>query len=228
MATNNHNSVGEVTVEADEENTVDRKIKNQILGLRETVDQDERRLYVDRMQEEPHYSRQHANRDWAISVRQYLRGIKRLWADTDDVPIKNVDYYWQEILLHDSAETMWPPNHNDFKFELMQFAGEYDERKLRDAIGLGKRGDFPEPYRVEFRGLQSVLARDRIEHTWVITTHKEGPPPNHNIERPSISMPVPKHILENAVEAADNFLQQAGLGFNISIPDYTGGEEPGI
>lgn len=227
MATNG-NSVGEVTVESDDDNHVDRKIKDQILELRKAIDEDERRLYVDRMQEHPQYTRQHANRDWAISIRQYIRAIKRLWSDADDVPIKNVEYYWQEILLHDSAETIYPPNHNGFQFQLMQYADEYNERQLRQAIGMDRRGEFPKPYRVEFRGLQSILAKDRIEHTWVIKTHGEGPPPTHNIERPSISMPVPKHILENAVEAADNFLQQAGLGFNIKIPDYTGGEEPGI
>jgi len=40
-------------------------------------------------------------------------------------------------------------------------------------------------------------------------------------------LPLPKHVLENAVEVADNFLQQAGLGFEIGVPDYRS-TEPGL
>lgn len=220
--------MGNVKVNTDDENTVDRKIKNQILELRKVIDDDERRLYVDRMAEHPEYGRMQADRDWGVSVRQYLRGIKRLWADDESVPIKNVNHYWQEIPLHDSQEELYPPDTDGYRFSLVEYEDQYSEQALREAIGLDARVPLPEPHTVEFRGLQSVLGRDRIEHTWAIKVDASGPPRKHEIVRTSVAMPVPKYILENAVEAADNFLQQAGLGFDVAADPYEGGGDPGL
>lgn len=219
---------GSLTVNDHGENLVDEKIKKQVLELRSVVDDDERRIYVDRLRTDPQYTRAEANQDWGVSVRQYLRAIKRLWPDEEDVPIAKEDYYWKRVPLSQN-EYLYPHDKNGFRFSLVQHTERFaTERDLRNAIGLGPRGDIPEPYSITFKGLSSILNQNRIEHTWLITTHKQGPPPAHNIETVEQSMPIPKHILENAVEAADNFLQQAGLGFDVSMPAYEGEGGPGL
>ena len=212
----------------DDDETVDHSLKNQILQLRRTIDQDERELYVNRVRAHPEYSRREANEDWGLSVRQYLRGIKRLWDDEEEVNLPKIDYYWKEVELS-PKETLYPPDTNGYQFSRVQRREQFaNDRQLREAMGVGPRGDIPEPRTVSMQGLRSILNQNRIQESWAITTNKQGPPTEHNTEIVTISSPIPKHILENAVEAADNFLQGAGLGFDIEMPAYTGGEEPGI
>lgn len=224
------NGVGqtELTVNDHDEHLADKNIKQQVLKLRSVIDDDERRLFVDRRRNDPEYSWPQAEQDWGVSIRQYLRSIKRLWPDDADVPVQGKDYYWEQVPLSQD-ERLYPPDTNGYRFSLVEHRDSFTtDRELREAIGVGARGDIPEPQLVSFKGLSSVLNRNRIDHTWAITTDRQGPPPSHNTETVSVSMPIPKHILENAVEAADNFLQQAGLGFDVKMPDYMGGEEAGI
>lgn len=207
---------------------IDAKIKHQVLKLRQIVNDDERRLYVDRVRTDPRYTQFDANEDWQLSIRQYLREIKRLWPDGEDVPIPNIDYYWREIELSGEFELV-PPDKNGFQFSVVENREHFgSDRELREAIGLGPHGDIPEPKTVKFTGLSSILEKQHIEKTWVITTHKDGAPPEHNTEVVSLTLPIPKHVLENAIEAADNFLQQTGLGFDITMPAYMGDGDPGL
>lgn len=217
---------GDIRVEDDEE-IVDRKTKNQILNLREHVDESERALYVERMSD-PDYqlSITDANQYWGLIIRQYLRGIKRLWGEPDELPIKNVTKYWEEIEI--GREVLVPPDQAGIQFSMMANHEEYDESQLRQYLGLPRGASLPYPQPAVFRGLASVLNTNRIEHRWVVETNMEGPPPQHEHVTLSVSMPIPKHILENAVEAADTFLQQAGMGFEVGAPPYMGGEEPGL
>lgn len=222
------NGTGEQIVSTDDDETLDKRIKENVMRVRQVLNDDERRLYVDRVRNEPGYTQADANADWGVSVRQYLREIKRLWSDTGDIQIRNVKKYWEQMQLAPEEE-LYPPDYNGFQFSLVRERDQFhDDRALRDAIGLGPRGEIPEPKLVSFEGLMSVLERNRIEKTWAITTHRQGPPPEHNTEVVRRSLPLPKHVLENAVEAADNFLQQAGLGFDVKMPDYYGGDEAGL
>lgn len=220
-------TIGDIRVE-DDEGVVDRKTKEHILNLRAQVDDDERMLYVEHMTNpEMNLTVRDANEYWGISVRQYLRGIKRLWSDdTDDLPITNVGKYWEEVEI--GRETLVPPDTQDYPFSIMEYYHEYDESHLRQHLGLPRGVDLPRPHTETFQGLKDVLNRNRIGHRWVVTTNNRGPPPEHEQLTLSVEMPVPKHILENAVEAADTFLQQAGVGFEVGAPAYMGGDEPGI
>lgn len=216
----------EVTVE-DEEGVVDRKTKEQIMDLRGQVDNDERTLYVERMSDpEFNFSVMQANQYWGISVRQYLRGIKRLWSDDDEMAVKNVDQYWEELVL--GREQLVPPDKGDYQFSITRFEDKYSDRELRQLLDLPRGVDVPKPEEKVFRGLGSILKTNRISHTWFVKTSTRGPPPEHETMRLEVTAPVPKHILENAIEAADNFLQQAGVGFEVGVPAYMGGEEPGL
>lgn len=229
MSTDTKNGQVQVT---DEENSVDQKLKNQVLQLRQTVDEDERNLYVGRLRDpEMKYTRQAANQDWALSIRQYLRSIKRLWDDSED--IAGVRYYWggQENAagdrLHLGTVELTPPDTQDRQFSMVA-RKDVDPRELRRALGLPRGVELPEPYTRPFVGLSDVLNNKVVENTWVVTVDDTGPPRAHETRVLPAAKPVPKHVLEAAVEAADAFLQQAGLGFETSLPDYMGGEKPGI
>lgn len=216
--------LNDVTIE-DEEGVVDRKTKEHILSLRVQVDEDERSLYVEKASD-PNYSLSvpEANQYWGISVRQYLRGIKRLWSSGDEVDgVRNVKEYWERMKI--AEERIVPPDKDGYRFSLVD-AG-HDDLALKQKLGLPKRSELPEPVVEEFRGLNSILSQNRIEKTWVVKTKMDGPPPEHESVVLRRVYPLPKHVLENAVEVADNFLQQAGLGFEIGVPDYRS-TEPGL
>lgn len=216
----------DVTIE-DEEGVVDREVKKHVLSLRRQLDEDERTIYVE-MVSNPAYDLtvDAANEYWGISVRQYLRGIKRLWSNDEKTDVRNVKEYWTKKKL--GAETLIPPDQGGYQFSLVAHADRYSEMQLKRAIGLPRKADLPMPQVVEFHGLNSILSQNRIDHTWVVQTNMSGPPPEHQSMTIHVETPIPKHILENAVEAADTFLQQAGLGFEVGVPDYWGEGGPGI
>ncbi len=215
----------DVTIE-DEEGVVDRKTKEHILNLRVQVDEDERALYVERASDpNTNLSVAEANQYWGISVRQYLRGIKRLWSSGSEIDgVRNVAEYWEERKI--AEERLVPPDKAGYRFSLLE-TDQYGEQELKQRLGLPRKCELPKPVIKEFYGLNDVLSRNRIEHRWVVKTKMEGPPPQHESIVLQRVLPLPKHVLENAVEMADNFLQQAGLGFEIGVPDYRS-TEPGL
>lgn len=210
----------------DEEHGVDQQLKQQVMKIRQTVDQDERQLYVDRLRDpETHYTRSAADQDWALSIRQYLRAIKRLWTDAED--ISGVSEYWRELKV--GSAVLVPPDTKQYEFSMVAQADHLTEFELRRALGLPRGSDVPHVYEREFRGLGDVLNTRVVEHTWVVNISGEhGPPGGGDTITIQNAQAVPKPVLENALEAADAFLQQAGLGFETSLPDYYGGNEPGI
>jgi len=206
----------------DEEGVVDTKVKEHLLSLRRQLDQDERTLFVERAVEGLSHAR--AEQFWGIAVRQYLRSIKRLWSDDEaKTPLQNIDEYWQDIEL--GEVTVTPPDAEGYQFSLV--ARGYDPRTLRRKLGLPPTAELPEPKTVSFRGLSSVLRRRVVSAEWLVTVDDSGPPPEHEQVALDVTRPVPKHILENTVEAADNFLQQAGIGFEVSGEDIYS-SEPGL
>ena len=211
----------------DEGDVVDRQIKSHVLGLRKQIDEDERNIYVE-MASDPTYdlSVDRANEFWGVSVRQYLRAIKRLWTTEDSSNVRNVDHYWRELLI--GREDITPPDTHTHQFSLVQYTEEYSEQELRRAIGLPRDAEVPKPKRVEFFGLNSILNHTKVAETWTVQTDTTGPPPEHSSVTLQTEMAIPKHILENAVEAADAFLQQAGLGFKTAVPAYWGEGGPGL
>lgn len=212
---------GQVRV-TDEEHSVDQQIKRQVVEIRRVVDEDERNLYVDRVRDpEQRYSRAAADQDWALSIRQYLRSIKRLWDEEGE--IAGVRKFWENQPLGEAV--LVPPDTDDHEFSLVAQRDSVPDARLRRAMGLPRNVELPSVYRHEFHGLKDVLNTRVVEHTWAIQV--DATPPYETVTVQN-AKPIPKHILENALEAADAFLQQAGLGFETSLPDYMGGQEPGI
>jgi hypothetical protein len=215
---------GEIHV-ADEEGIVDRKTKEHILSLRKQIDDDERQLYVE-LVASGRISRQEADEYWGISIRQYLRGIKRLWnSDSDQAGVRNVEFFWEkkEIAEFDLP----PPDAESYQFSTLDYDAE-DLSSVKRSFGLPRTAELPEPRKQKFKGLQSVLSTRGLHETWRVKVNDSGPPPEHDYLTLERSMPVPKFVLEQAIETADNFLQQAGIGFETTVPPYMGGDEPGI
>jgi len=215
-----------ITVD-DEKGTVDQQIKNQILAIRSKIDDDERTLYVDRLSD-PEYNLTIAqcNQFWGISVRQYLRAVKRLWNKDAPVNVDRVEQYWQTEKI--GQVTLVPPDTDGYQFSLVEHRDSYRDMQLKRQIGISPHADLPEVKVQEFRGLQSVLNTNRVSATWLVTVDDSGPPPEHETVRVQSQQPIPKHILENAIEATDNFLQGAGIGLDITAQDYMADGEPGI
>jgi len=210
----------------DDEGIVDRKTKEHILNLRVMVDDDERELFVHKATDpEVGLSRERAIQHWSISVKQYLRGIKRLWHTDGKSDVKNVEFYWQEKEI--SSFTLVPPDKNGYQFSLSA-REEIDDEQLRMMLDLPRGVEPPRPHTVTFEGLNDVLKTDTIEHTWFVYTEKSGAKPNWEQLTLQHRSPLPKELLEEAVEVADDFLQQAGLGFDITAQPYKADGEPGV
>lgn len=211
----------------DEEGIVDRKTKEHILNLRKQIDEDERELFVTK-QTDSNVNLHHmeAVQYWSVTVKQYLRGIKRLWPRDGDSGVANVEYYWQEIQIGDGY-TLVPPDKDGYEFSMIAHANVTPD-DLRKVLELPRNVEIPEPETVTMNGLESILEKDMISHTWHVYTSKNGAPPNWDSITLTNEQPLPKGLLEDAVEVADDFLQQAGVGFDVSAADYMGGNEAGI
>lgn len=211
----------------DEEGLVDKKTKQHILNLRVEIDNDERELFVNWPRENPRqFSQVQAVQQWAISVKQYLRAIKRLWhQESRDNQVRNVDHYWRERTI--AQFELVPPDKDGYEFRLIGVEGMGKE-DVRNELNLPRDAEIPTPTVISIDGLQDILTRDSIGHTWSVYTDKTGAKPNWEQMVLRKQMPVPKSVLEEAVEVADDFLQQAGIGFKIGddLPSW-GYEELG-
>ncbi|MFB6198900.1 MAG: hypothetical protein ABEI52_11650 [Halobacteriaceae archaeon] len=216
--------VGELKVE-DEEGLVDTETKKQILNLRAQIDDDERELYVEKITQGM-IDRHQANHFWSVSIRQYLRGIKRLWNDEAQgtSKIRNVERFWSEKEI--GSYTLYPPDKDGYEFSIV--AQGLQPQEIRRQLELPRQAEIPEPHEIEFKGLDSILTTQIIYKRWDVLVSAEGPPSEHEYVTLEQEIPIPKPILERAIETADNFLQQAGIGFETSAPDYMGGDEPGL
>jgi hypothetical protein len=157
-------------------------------------------------------------------VRQYLRGIKRLWNDDngDKQVVKNVEEYWSERKI--AEYTLTPPDKAGYKFSMIQ-RQDMEDKQLRRMLDLPRGVELPKPVTKEFRGLNSILERDGLRHEWMVYTEKSGAPPNWDAITLTAEVPMPKSVLNSAVEMADNFLQQAGIGFKIGSDLPSWGQE---
>jgi hypothetical protein len=215
----------------DEEGLVDRKTKNHILDLRKQIDNDERELFVEKATDpNVRLDPRQATQYWAVSVKQYLRGIKRLWHEDDETgegsALDNVEYYWQEKQIGESF-TLIPPDKDGYEFSIIAHP-DTDADMVRRMLDLPKEESVPQPHAVKIRGLDDILNREKISHTWTVYVDKRGAPPNWERKTLVNEQPLPKELLEDAVEVADNFLQQAGIGFEIAADDYTADDGPGL
>lgn len=193
----------------DDEGTrlVDRRTRQHILDLRERIDEAEWELFAEaRTNPDINLARDESTLYYGMAVRQYLRGIKRLWSEDVD-QVQNANHYWEEYEL--GAMQLVPPDTEHYDFSLI--AQYDDDQQCRRALGLPRGAELPQPHPVPFNGLASVLYNEVVSHNWSVTIDRK--------ERKTVPIqttrPVAKPILDETVEVADEFLQQSGLGFEL-------------
>jgi hypothetical protein len=196
----------------DDEGNVDRKIKDRILKARERVDTREDQLFVQAPAMDVRMSQEQALNAWATSIRQYIRVVKPLLTSDE---IEGAQYYWTKVPL--GGREISPP---DGEKEWSRFAYSDDPNGLATQMGLPPSFDPPEAKTASFTGLQEIMNRQTIEKHWTVDMKPDAILPQENLDSLTVKMPVPKSILEKAVEATDAFLQEAGVGLEI------GGDDP--
>lgn len=211
----------------DEENRVDKRLKDRILDARERVAEREDACFVEAPLNDMDHSPSDLVQVWSTSVRQYLRTIEPLLRSDE---ISKSHHYYREIpILQDK---LYPPDgktvvvteypgDKDPKVDSEEIIWSLfydDETNARDLV-TDPQFEPPEPEPIELTGLKSIIETERIAYEWSIlmnpSTHFSKP---KRIARPKINRPLSKRTLENAVRKADRFLQQAGIGLEIGDP----------
>lgn len=211
----------------DEENRVDKRLKDRILDARERVAEREDACFVEApLRGDVDYSPSDLVQIWSTSVRQYLRTIEPLLRSNE---ISKSHHYYREVpILQDK---LYPPDGEtvvaikqagsepETDTEHIRWSMFYDDdTHARDMVG-DPSFEPPEPEPIELTGLKSIIETEVISHEWAVVMN----PSSHfsegkKIAYPKVSRPLSKRTLENAVRKADRFLQQAGIGLEIGDP----------
>lgn len=217
MAVNGDSPDEEEWFVEDDEEYVNKRKKERILSLREDVDEWKREVLTEmrlgQMDEET------AMLLWGDRVRDYLLAIEPLFYH-DGMPGRKQAYLEEKL----GYVVIEPPQ------QLQQTE--------REAARAGARGrghdllqDEPlEPARVLVEGLKTVIERESATYEWDVQVRTRNPGPDDD-RRKTITVeeeaPLNRTVLQNAVRVADEFLQGAGIGLKLSLPDYNP-DEPGL
>lgn len=209
----------------DDEGDVDKAIKRRIINARERVDETELALYRDAaIDPEVQLSEVEKTHTYGTTVRQFLRRIEPLLR-TDKID-NNERYYEEEPI---GEITLAPPDVGEYRFSAIQTREAANDTELRQAIGLPRGADIPEPVPKTFNGLKSVIEADTIlGHQWQVCVERSGARPNWEFVYPTSQQAVPKRVYEEAMRVADMFLQDINLGIDLELPAYTGDDGPGL
>jgi hypothetical protein len=211
----------------DDEGSVDQKIKNRIIKARNRVDEVEQEIFIG-VATDPEVTLRFGEKvqAWGMIVRQFIRTIRPLLTD-DGIP--GAHHYWTQVPLLD--DTIAPP---DGEYPWSRFGDEEtDDMLIAQSIGLPPEfatdDNPPEPKEIDIRGLRSVLERERVSLSWSFKKKPQAIPPESGPVHLSEDYPLPKSVYEAAVEHADAFLQEAGIGLELGkgglesdsiAPDY--------
>jgi len=207
----------------DEEEYVDKRIKERILKSREQVDETEQALFDEELLmpdvQIPDPQKVVA---WGNTVRRFLRNIETVMMQEE---IDDAHRYHEEIEL--GTVQIVPPDTNGYEFSLIAQEG-IDDKVLKRRFNLPSGAKLPKPKTIAFTGLKSVLEHDPIlTASWAVTIDDSGPPPMHDTITVNKQQPVPKSVYEDAIRASDRFLQQAGIGLNLKAQPHRS-KEPGL
>jgi len=209
---------------SDDEEYTDKKIKQRILNHRELLNDTQHQLYSARLVEpDVSYSEFDALLSWGNLVRSYIRDLSLL---LNNDQLAQAQYFREGVDL--GRVTIVPPEKDGYDFSLV--AQDIDDDMLiRRWDGFQRGANLPEPKQIPFTGLHSIIEHDRaVEAHWTVVKNPRASRPNQEVITLHSQQPIPKRVYEKALMAADEFLQQCGIGLDINASDYDGGETPGL
>lgn len=184
----------------DDENYVDKRVKDRIMQVRGDVDKWWSELFM--MASMGDIGPQEATRLWHEHVRRYLVAIEPLLRNDDELP-QAAEFYEEAELGKVMVE---PPE------ELREQTGIPAPGNVSE-VGALVQSEPPDPKKETIRGLKSVIERDSIRKTWTVRVRDvNGAGPSVQDREFEQTVPLPRDIVLNAVRTADEFLQQAGVG----------------
>jgi len=216
-----------VTVEDDDEYTARRFLKR-VMDSRDRVDEREDSLFNGALLEpELDVADYQLLQAWANTVRQFIRNIEVLLHNFPDETEKGGSWYLNEVELGEVRLT--PPDTPQFAFsEVAMLDDGVGEDALKQRLDLPLTADLPKPRTRDFRGLRSIIEIEPVVSAqWSVCVDASGPPATHDYETVTAQRAVPKYIYENAVRAADRYLDGIGIGVDSDGGDYRS-VEPGL
>jgi len=193
----------------DEEGSVDEKVKRRILNSRERIDDTEFLLYV-QTPAERRIDQQTQVEGYGMAVRQYIRSILPL-LNSDDVV--NAGRYRENVEL---ANFEVPPPPGSENWTLLS-RPDVNPRAHSDTLPPSVKP--PEPKRFAIKGLENLLAYERIHFEWFVNLSPHGAPNENATEHLVVDEPIPKSVYDAAVKHADLFLQEIGIGVDVGFQE---------
>jgi len=199
-----------------DDGSVDQRVKDRILSARESVDETETHLFVSAAAApEVRLSQAQLATAWGTVVRQYIRSIEPLLRSDN---VEAAARYYHEIPIHE--QIIPPPDTEDNDWS--RFAAAENPAALAREMGLPQSFKPPKPKRVTVRGLKDVLDKKEERLVWSFAKNPDAIPPQRERVRLEETWFPQKETLDHAVRKADEFLQQAGIGLEISSGDPVG------
>jgi len=218
----------------DEENQIDKRLKDRILDARDRVAEREDDIYVEAplqssaKGEAIPLSADDLNRLWATPVKQYLKTIEPLLRSDE---IANAHHYYHNLpivskpITPPDGETLIVPTSDDkdpYTATIRWSQFYTDDVPNRDLIRANSLfgDDFtpPEPRKIELEGLKSIIETDVITKRWHVPLNPSSLPPYREVAQIEYAKPLKKEWLEYAVREADQFLQNAGISLQVGDP----------
>lgn len=205
---------------SDEEKYSDKKIKKRILNTRELLIHTKNKLETERLVEpEVDYSEFEAFAAWANLVQSYLYELGIL-LNNEDVP--RAKHYRDNLDL--GTVQIIPENTDGIPFSTIVYEDIDAEDIIHQSRRLQRGCELPEPVTVAIEGLMDVAETDLvIERQWVVTANPQAARPNQDRITVVGRQPVPEKVFQKALVKSDLFLQNAGIGLDLSdsgVPDF--------
>lgn len=188
----------------DEEGTVDEKVKSRILGARDRVDDAEFMLFI-KAPAEGNITREAQIQGYSMAVRQYIRAILPLLRSDE---IAKSTYFLEEVPI---ADFQVPPPNGSEEWRVLSQPGVDPIQHTKAVLP----GSVPEPKRFQIYGLRNLLKRERISFEWFVELKPSSSVDESGVEHLVVDQPIPKYVYDEAVEQADLFLHNIGIGVDV-------------
>lgn len=212
--TNGSSSDADVLI-GDEDEYVDKKLKERLVETRKEVAESKTELFTAAKMGD--IDTETAISVWGDRVRKFLLVLEPIITQNEmELPDAEKIYKSKRI----GVVRVDPPQ----KYQ------QNPRQQLRSGVGTVVENGPLRPKQLPIYGLVDVIENERVTAQWDVKLRELND--NSRSERYSETVveaaPIGREVLRDAVRYADLWLQSAGVGIEISASDYYGGEEPGI